>query len=428
MKAIVVGAGIGGLTAALALQNAGIEVKIFESARELRPLGVGINVLPNAVRVLDGLGFGKELLKAGIETCDVEYLNRFGQLILREPRGSAAGYSFPQISAHRGIVQMALARTVTSRLGAENVVLGHHFDHFRVLECGRVEAVFIDRRTTAANWSETCDILVGADGIHSNVRRQLYPQEGAPRWSGVLTWRGAAEMPDEEFKAPGMIVAGHPDNQIFIAYRMNRPDPSSGRSLINWAAAMPAPDGRTAPPPEDWNRAIDPHSVIDHFKSWHFNSVDVPRLIEATPSVFEFPRVDRDPLPRWTFGRVTLLGDAAHPMHPWGSSGASLAIVDAQLLAENLGREPDLDVALAKYEDQQRPLTTKAVLANRAAGPVDFMKVVDARAPNGFDEIDKVISRKELDELAGRYKKLAGLELQNVNRPAEIQQRDRAWT
>jgi 2-polyprenyl-6-methoxyphenol hydroxylase-like FAD-dependent oxidoreductase len=422
MKAIVVGGGIGGLATALTLHRAGVQVRVFESARELKPLGVGINLLPNAVRVLDALGLLERFLETGIQTKDLCYFNKFGQQILREPRGIEAGYRLPQISIHRGEAQFILLRAARERLGASNVVPGHHFVEFTQTD-GRVAATFIDRNDGDRRVTETADLLIGADGIHSNVRRQLYPEEGGPRWSGVITWRGATEFAPL-LSGRSMALSGSP-KQIFMAYPMTQPE--SGRTLMNWAAAMPAPDPSKGFPAEDWNRVADKQAFLPSYESWKFDWLDVPALIRATETVFEFPRVDRDPLPRWTFGRVTLLGDAAHPMHPWGSSGATLAIVDAYLIADALARHAHVEEALHAYEEPQRAMTAKVVLENRAAGPVAFMKVVEERAPNGFDNLDSVISPQELAELAGRYKKVAAFDLESVNRPIEIRPRDPAW-
>ena len=425
MKAIVVGAGMGGLTAALALHKVGVDVRVFESVRDIKPLGVGINVLPNASRVLEALGLIDEFRRTGIQTKEVIYHNRHGQAFLAEPRGMAAGYRVPQFSIHRGHTQMILLRAVQDRLGKDAVAMGHQLVDFQTSP-GGVKAIFKDRNNGDREVSETADLLIGADGIHSTVRRKLYPKEGAAVWNGLLAFRGATES-TEYLTGTTMIMAGNPKTRYFMSYPMSKAHLDRGHSWINWAAVIPSPDPSQGYRTEDWNRIAKLEDFLPHFENWKFDWLDVPAIIRGAPQVYEFPFVDRDPLPRWSFGRVTLLGDAAHPMHPWGSSGATLAFVDAYVLADALARNADIDKAFEQYESVQRTVTTKVINENRRAGPVDFMAIVEERAPDGFTNIDDVIPPQELKELVMRYKPVAAFDLETVNKPLTLARRDPAW-
>jgi 2-polyprenyl-6-methoxyphenol hydroxylase-like FAD-dependent oxidoreductase len=421
-KAIIVGAGIGGLTAALALHQIGYKVRVYESVRQIRPLGVGINLLPNAMRVMEALGLMEPLSASGIYTRDLHYFNHLGQRFMREPRGVEAGYRIPQISIHRGEAQMILLRAVQERIGADAVVMGHHFVDFENLPEGGVRAEFSDRSNGDRSVTDTADLLVGADGIRSAVRAKLYPDEGAAKWNGLLAFRGATESA-QFLSGTSMIMAGNPKSCFFMAYPMSKPHLDSGRSWTNWAVVVPAPESRKMYRTEDWNRTADLDDFLPLFENWKFDWLDVPALIRGAPEVYEFPFIDRDPLPRWSFGGVTLLGDAAHPMHPWGSSGATLSIVDAYTLADALSREDDIGRAFERYEAIQRTVTTKVINDNRKCGPVDFMEIVEQRAPNGFDNIDSVIPPQELTDLVMRYKQVAAFDRDTVNQPIEIKPR-----
>lgn len=411
MKVLIVGGGIGGLVTALCLERAGIEARVFESAAEIRPLGVGINLLPHSVRILTALGLDAKLAATGIETAELIYFNKFGQLIWREPRGLAAGYHWPQYSIHRGRLQMLLFDALRERLDAAAVRTGCHLDSFAE-QGDRVEATFVNRVTGEVAAVETGDVLVGADGIHSRVRRHFYPDEKEPQFSGKLLWRGVTE--GEPFlTGRSMFMAGYA-NRKFVAYPIGMETAARGRSLINWVADVHVGEAYKGTP-RDWNRQVEKSIALPHFASWRFDWLDVPALIEGASAIYEFPMIDRDPVERWSFGRVTLLGDAAHPMYPIGSNGASQAILDAPALVEALTTERDVAQALQRYERERLQPTARIVLSNRQQGPEQVMQLVEERAPNGFTELHDVISPAELEEIAARYKQIAGFSKEELN-------------
>lgn len=393
MNVLIAGGGIGGLTVALCLHRAGFRCRVFEAATEIRPLGVGINLLPHAVRELTLLGLDAALAATGVATKDLSYYSKRGQLIWCEPRGRDAGYAWRQYSIHRGRLQMLLLAAVRSQLGADAVVTGHALAGFETRDDG-VTAHFRNGARAQA------DVLVGADGIHSQVRRTFYPQEGEPQFSGRLLWRGVSAAPPF-LSGRSMIMAGHA-NQKFVAYPI-------GASTINWVAELQV-GGERAPLPRDWNRRADKSSFLPAFQDWRFDWLDVPALVERAEEVFEFPMVDRDPVERWSFDRVTLLGDAAHPMYPIGSNGASQAILDAAALARAFTQHGVTPAALTAYEQERLAPTASIVHSNRRQGPEVVMQMVEERAPDGFDDVERVIPRAELIEIASRYKQTAGFD------------------
>lgn len=412
MRVIVIGAGIGGLATALSLHAAGIDADLYEAVPQLKPLGVGINLLPHAVRELTELGLAASIAENAIPTARLMYTNRFGQEIWSEPRGVAAGYRWPQYSIHRGTLQMLLADAVRERLGPERI----HVDRqvLRVEENGT--AHFISRAGEHA--SVRADVVVAADGIHSAARAQFYPDEGPPIWNQRVLWRGVTEA-QPYLGGATMVMAGH-ENQKFVCYPISPEAAARGRSLINWVAELKIGKMRQWRRREDWNREGNLADFLPKFADWQFGWLDVPALICSASQIFEYPMVDRDPIPRWTFGRVTLLGDAAHAMYPIGSNGASQAILDARQLAFELSRTSDIDQALAAYEAVRRPGTSKLVLMNRANGPEQVMQTAHERAPNGFRDVHDVMSAEELEATAGNYKRAAGFDCEALNARASL--------
>jgi 2-polyprenyl-6-methoxyphenol hydroxylase-like FAD-dependent oxidoreductase len=416
MWAMVIGGGIGGLTAALRLHAAGIEAHVYESVPEIHALGVGINLLPHAVKELTELGLLDALVATGVRTQELRYFSTFGREIWREPRGLAAGYRWPQISIHRGTLQLLLLAAVRDRLGADHIHTGHHLASFTERDSGAVEARFADRRTGAPVATATADLLIGADGIHSAVRAALYPGEGSPKWNGAILWR-ATTLSAPFLSGRSMFMAGHA-RQKFVAYPITPNADARGRLLINWIAELRfEPSALTDR--EDWSRRGDVADFLPAFAGWRFDWLDIPDLIGCTEAVYEYPMVDRDPLDRWSVGHVTLLGDAAHPMYPVGSNGASQAILDARALADALASSDDIPTALNAYEAQRRPATARITLSNRQQGPERVMQIVEERAPQGFDDLDAVISRAELEAIAAEYKQIAGFDRDALNRQSD---------
>jgi 5-methylphenazine-1-carboxylate 1-monooxygenase len=404
MKVIIAGAGIGGLTAALLLHKAGITVKLFESVKEIKPLGVGINILPHSAAVFNELGLIPKLLQIAVSSKALIYYNKFGQKYWEEPRGLFAGYEVPQFSVHRGRLQLLLLQEVIEAIGRENIFTNHHLQTF-IQKNDKVIASFVDSLTGEAVGEDAGDVLIGADGIHSVVRKHFYPEEGEPKFTGITLWRSVTQAPAGLLDS-SMVMIGN-TSQKFVAYPIEE---NSESSAINWIAEIKSE--MTSPPPRrDWNKKVDKQVFLSSFSKWKFDWLDVPALIKGAGDVYEFPMIDRDPLPRWTFGRVSLLGDAAHPMYPIGSNGASQAILDAKALMECLSvYGSDAEAALLNYEKQRLDTTSKIVLLNRGNGPDKIMDIIEQRAPNGFKNVNDVISSAELEEISNQYKRVAGFE------------------
>jgi 2-polyprenyl-6-methoxyphenol hydroxylase-like FAD-dependent oxidoreductase len=421
LKAIVVGGGIGGLATALSLHELGAEVHVYEAVDPIRPLGVGINLLPHAVRELEALGLAQVLEASGVATSELAFYSKHGKPIWREPRGREAGYRWPQISIHRGHLHMLLLETTQERLGTERVHLGHKLTRFETNTEGAV-AHFVDRRTGAELPPARGDVLIAADGIHSAARAQLYPNEGPPKWNGAVMWRGVS-YGEPFLSGRSMIMAGHLRHK-FVAYPIGKGE--AGKPLINWVAELRF-DSTDLSEREDWNKPGKLEEFLPSFKPWKFDWLDVPALIESGHSIYEYPMVDRDPLPSWSdgSGRMTLLGDAAHPMYPIGSNGASQAILDARVLAGCLKSHPcDVARALTAYEAVRRPATSAVVLANREQGPEHCLTVVEDRAPNGFERLEDVIAYEELKEIADTYKRIAGFSIDALNSSPSLADRE----
>jgi 2-polyprenyl-6-methoxyphenol hydroxylase-like FAD-dependent oxidoreductase len=410
MTVLIAGCGIGGLTAALALHRVGIRVQLFEQAHQVRELGVGINLLPHAVKELAALGLLPALDGAGIRTRRLVYLTRRSQPVWEEPRGTDAGYDLPQISIHRGKLQGVLYQAALARLGAERIHTGCRLTGFQE-RAGRVRARF-ERRAGGGSFEANGDALIGADGIHSSLRALLYPDEGPPVWNGIMLWRGATDWPTY---ADGrtMVIAGG-NAAKFVYYPIFADPARPAQRLTNWGIMARLGDG-TGPPPrrEDWSRPGRLLEVLPFAReAFRLHFVDPIALIRATGTFYEFPCCDRDPAPRWSFGRVTLLGDAAHPMYPTGSNGASQAILDARSLARHLSSclasGAPVAAALAAYDAERRPATAEIVLASRRGGPERVIDLVEARAPEGFDDLDAVASYAEREAIVRGYASLAG--------------------
>ena len=398
MRVLIAGGGVGGLTLALSLRERGIDCTVFEAASRVRPLGVGINTLPHAIRELAALGLLPALDAVGVRTRELRYLNRFGQEIWAEPRGTWAGHEVPQFSIHRGRLHEVLWAAARERLPRGALVTGARFAGFRQDRSG-VTARFGNGATARGT------VLVGADGIHSVLRSRLHPRDGGIRWNGIQMWRGAVEWPAFE-GGDTMIVAGDMTEKL-VLYPIGAGS-KPGTRLTNWVVCAQIGDPAKPPPRrEDWSRPGRLAEVLPHVARFRIPALDVEALVRATPEFWEYPMCDRDPLPSWTRGRVTLLGDAAHPMYPVGSNGASQAVLDARCLAALLAERDPL-AALAAYEAERLPKTAEIVRSNRRGGPERVVDVVSERAPEGFARLEDVIAREELAAIAGGYAAMAG--------------------
>jgi 2-polyprenyl-6-methoxyphenol hydroxylase-like FAD-dependent oxidoreductase len=395
MKVLIAGSGIGGLTCALMLHNRGIDVEIHEQATAIRELGVGINVLPQAIAELGRIGLLARLDEVGVRTSELWYLNRFGQEIWHESRGIAAGHAVPQFSIHRGQLQALLLDAVIARLGAGVVHVDHRLHDVEQDEHA-VTARFVDRAGTEQE-PATGDVLIGADGIRSYVRRRLVPGEGPPQWNGLTLWRGARDWP-VFLDGRSMIVAGGRAGKV-VVYPIGA-GATAGTRLTNWAVM--GRNGRadeSLTDAQDWSRTGRWEDVAPQLDGFALPHVDLTALIKGTETFWVYPMSDRDPLETWTNRRVTLLGDAAHPMYPAGSNGASQAILDTRALADALATHDDPVQALAEYEAVRRPATSEIVRGNRLGGPEGVIDVIDALAPEGFDDIETVLPRAEREAI-----------------------------
>ena len=408
MNVIILGGGIGGLTTALSLHAAGIACRVYEAVSEIRPLGVGINLLPHSVRELTDLGLLPALERIGIRTREVVYATKRGEIVWREPRGEFAGYHWPQFSVHRGHLQMMLLEAVKERIG-EDAVLTRHEAAGITQDAGSA-TVHFKPRDGVTPAPVTGDVVIASDGIHSTVRGLFYPQEGPPKWSHRILWRGTT-IGKPFLTGASMVLAGHAW-QKWVTYPIR--DLGEGLQLINWIAerTFAATDMHA---PEDWSRPGKLEDFLPAFEDWNFDWMPVPAIIRGAQKIYEYPMSDRDPVPSWVFGRVALLGDAAHAMYPIGSNGASQAVLDARQLAYELASHENIDAALAAYDAVRRPATTKLLELTRAEGPDAILKVVEERAPDGFADLDQVVTPAEREAFAARYKNAAGFDRDTLN-------------
>jgi 5-methylphenazine-1-carboxylate 1-monooxygenase len=353
-----------------------------------------------------------QLLAVGIPTAEFFYFTKHGQRIWHEPLGVAAGYRWPQVSIHRGQLLGVLHRAVVDRLGSQRVHSGHHLTRFGQDSSGRVRGEFVERASDTPVGQADADLLVGCDGIHSTVRRTFYPGEGPPKWNGVTMWRGVT-LGVPLLSGRAMINVGSSKQRVVI-YPISKAEEERGRALINWVAQMRTGDDGPMPP-QDWTYTARREEVLDAFVPFAFDFLDVPALIRGAEAIYQYPMVDRDPLPTWDFGSVTLLGDAAHPMHPVGGNGASQAIIDARVLARELALQHSIDAAVAAYDGERRPATASVVQANRRAGPARCQDLVEERAPDGFTHLDEVVSETELAAIGVDYKRTAGFDIERLN-------------
>ena len=409
-RVIIAGGGIGGFATALTLQQIGVPCVVIEQVAELKPLGVGINLQPNAVRELMDLGFtAKDMNTFGVEAREWALVGRQGQKIYAEPRGTDAGYHWPQYAAHRGQFHMALYQRFREFAGDASIRLGARATAYHTLDDGRVK-VTLD--TGNGSDEVTGRLLIGADGIHSAIRAQMHPQQPPIHWGGAILWRGTT-LAWPVRTGSSFVGLGDHRHRIVI-YPISAPDPATGLSLINWIAEVTYDD------PSAWDRTgwynrVEIGDFIHHFEDWTYDWLDVPALIRGADTAFENPMIDRDPVPTWVDGPVALIGDAAHPMYPTGSNGASQAIIDARVLGAKFIEYGVNALALAAYNDQLCGPVSEVVLRNRGAGPFGLLKLVNERCGGEFDNIETVVPRDEREEFMARYKAAAGFARDTLN-------------
>lgn len=409
MTVLIAGGGISGLVLALTCHQVGIPFRVFESVSALKPLGVGINLQPSAVRELFELGLESRLDEVGIRTGDYGMYSKRGLHIWTEPRGIGAGYHWPQYSVHRGQFHMMLYDELLRRAGSDSVLNGWSATGF---DNTHGKAVLHLRSNQGHSRSEIGTVLIGADGIHSALRKQMNPNEGEPLWGGAVLWRGTTRAVPF-LSGASMVMIGY-DGLRFVSYPISHPDPHSGEATINWIANLNDDTGQRWEK-SDWNREARIADFLPHFADFRFDWLDVPTLVNKSDKVFEYPMVDRDPLTHWTEGCVTLIGDAAHAAYPVGSNGAGAGIIDARKLVASFLAHGLCEVALQAYEAEMRPITSKIILTNRIAGPDKILNIVEDRCAGQFNSIEDVIAQSELAEHAANYKRIAGFGIRETN-------------
>lgn len=414
MTVVIAGGGIAGLAMGLTLHQIGVPFHILESVVAPKPLGVGINLQPVAVRELFDLGLETQLSEIGIATQDYGFYTKTGVEIWTEPRGRYAGYKWPQYSVHRGQLQMTLLDTLIARCGPACITFGARVSSY----VANLTGVTVEYICPNGPQRVAARFLIGADGIHSKVRAQMYPNEGPPVWGGAIMWRGTT-IAKPFLRGKSMILAGN-DTQRFVSYPISEPDPDTGKAVINWIAERSV-DPNTQRQKEDWNRQVNTSVFSREFSNWNFGWIDMPSLIANATAVFEYPMVDREPVASWTDGNTTLIGDAAHATYPVGSSGASQAILDARILGVAIMTKGATRAAAQEYEDKVRPMANKVTLANRGnGGPDAIMQIAEDRCGGDFSKLDEMLPMNERQYHADTFKKLARISVEDTNIQASI--------
>jgi 5-methylphenazine-1-carboxylate 1-monooxygenase len=410
-RVIIAGGGIGGLATALTLHQIGVPCIVYEAVREMRPLGVGINMQPNAVRELYDLGITEaDLDRVGLPAKEWALVGLNGNDIYSEPRGKLAGYNWPQYAVHRGQFHMLLYDKVVERIGKEAVQLASRVSGYRKDAGGGVTA-FVERDGATAQVQGA--LLIGADGIHSAIRAQMHPNQPPIHWGGAVMWRGTTWGKPIRTGASFVGLGTHRQRVVF--YPISQPDTKTGLSIINWIAEVTM-DNSEGWKQSGWFRQVPVTDFVHHFDGWVWDWLDVPALIRGADTVFENPMIDRDPVPTWQDGPVALLGDAAHPMYPTGSNGGSQAIIDARTLGAAMVANGGTPSALAAYDAKLCGPVSQLVLRNRGAGPFGLLNIVDERCGGTFKNIDDVIPPKERAEFMAGYKAAAGFAIESLNK------------
>ncbi len=412
MTILIAGGGIAGLSFALTCQQIGEAVHVFEAAPEIKPLGVGINLQPNAVRELFQLGLEADLREIGIEAEEwVLNFNGYHE-VWSEPRGTKAGYRWPQFSVHRGRLQMRLMAAVTQRMGEQSVTTDAQLTHYESNDNG-VTAHF--KTSRGQTFSRKGSILVGADGIHSQVRRQMHPDQGDAHWGGAVMWRGVSLVRPPRTNNSFILVGSIA--QRFVCYPI-APLDRDGVTQLNWIAEL-RPRDRAMVDRSDWNRRADPEAFMPAFSDWRFDWLDVPDIVNRADGIWEYPMVDRDPVESWVDGHAVLIGDAAHAMYPVGSNGASQAVVDGRVLGAAIHRHGTNRAALSDYEQQLLKPINELVLRNRGDGPIGILGDIERKVSSGTAPGD-ALSPEEVAQFMAGYKVAAGFDRDSLNQSPPI--------
>lgn len=410
-KVIIAGGGIAGLTLGLTLHQIGVPFTVFEAAREMKPLGVGINLQPNAVRELFDLGItADDLDKVGLPAEEWALVGLNGREVYAEPRGLGAGYNWPQYAVHRGQLHMLLYDTLISRAGADAVQLGSKVTDYTEDSAGVVATV----QAAGANNTETGAVLVAADGIHSAIRAQMYPDQPPIHWGGAVMWRGTVRA--KPMRTASSFVGLGTHRHRMVIYPISKPD-EDGTALINWIAEVTMDDAG-AWQQDGWFKPVAIDEFIHHFEEFRYDWLDVPAMLRDADCAYVNPMIDRDPVPSWVDGAVALMGDAAHAMYPTGSNGASQAIVDARVIGAKMFEHGVTKTALAAYDAQLCAPVSELVLRNRGAGPFGLLNLLDERCGGVFDDIETVISADERKDFMAKYKAAAGFAIETLNAAA----------
>ena len=410
-RVIIAGGGIGGLATALTLHQIGVPCGVYEAVREMRPLGVGINLQPNAVRELYDLGIASDDLdRIGLPAKEWALVGLNGNDIYTETRGLLAGYNWPQYAVHRGQLHMLLHRLAVERIGADAVRLASRVTGYRKISNGSVTALI--EHADGVTSEMTGPLLIGADGIHSAVRAQMHPAQPPIHWGGAIMWRGTTQAKPIRTGASFVGLGTHRQRMVF--YPISQPDPKTGLSTINWIAEVTL-DNSDGWKQRGWFREVGVEDFVHHFDNWVWDWLDVPAFIKQADGAFENPMIDRDPVPTWCDGPVALMGDAAHAMYPTGSNGASQAIVDARVLGACMIAHGVTPAALAAYDAQLCGPISQLILRNRGAGPFGLLNMVDERCGGTFENIDDVVPAKERTDFMAGYKAAAGFAIEKLN-------------
>lgn len=406
---LIAGGGIGGLTLALTLHQIGVPCVVLESAAEMRPMGVGINIQPNAVRELFDLGITADALDSiGVPAREWALVGLNGKEVYAEPRGQLAGYNWPQYAADRGAFHMLLYQTVLDRLGPDAVRLGRRLQNYEICDGGVAVDVTKEDGTSEQLRAR---LLIGADGIHSTVRAQMHPDQPPIHWGGALMWRGTVRM--KPLRTGSSFVGLGTHQRRMVIYPISPPD-ADGTCIVNWIAEVTM-DNAEGWQQSGWFRPVEVDRFIHHFDQFRYDWLDVPDMLRRADCAFENPMIDRDPVPTWVDGPVALMGDAAHAMYPTGSNGASQAIVDARVIGAQMLEYGVTPAALAAYDAQLCGPISALVLRNRGAGPFGMLNLLDERCGGVFDDIETVMPATERQEFMANYKAAAGFAIESLN-------------